>query len=160
VQQRHLRHLVELFIVLAVLIVSALCNTEPHVRTITINIEVPHYVEQPAFSAAEVQCLADVISGESRGEPLAGQLAVATVVINRSLSPKYPHDLCRIAHQKNQFVPKTSNAQSRRCAQFVLSHLSILQMNNGALFFHSGKLTKTMYGAKYQFTIGGHHFFA
>jgi N-acetylmuramoyl-L-alanine amidase len=155
-----MRRFWELFIVLAVLIVSGLCNVVPPVRTITINIEVPHYVEQPAFSAAEVQCLADVIHGEARGESIAGQIAVGMVVVNRSLSPKYPHDLCRVAHQKNQFVPKISNAQSRRCAQFVLSHLNILQMNNGALFFHSGKLTKTMYGAKYQFTIGAHYFYA
>jgi len=51
----------------------------------------------------DMKCLAQAVYFESRGEPLAGQLAVAEVVINRSKSGYYPADYCSVITQRAQF---------------------------------------------------------
>ena len=51
----------------------------------------------------EMECLAGAVYFESRGEPLAGQLAVAQVVINRAESGQYPSNWCAVVKQKAQF---------------------------------------------------------
>ena len=48
---------------------------------------------------AEWQCLAEAIYFESRGEPLAGQIAVAEVVLNRVDSRSYPGTVCGVTTQ-------------------------------------------------------------
>jgi spore germination cell wall hydrolase CwlJ-like protein len=44
-------------------------------------------------------CLALAVYFEARGEPVAGQLAVAQVVINRARSTKFPDTLCEVVKQ-------------------------------------------------------------
>ena len=52
---------------------------------------------------ATQRCLAGAIYFESKGEPLAGQLAVANVIINRSKSGRFPTDVCAVVKQRGQF---------------------------------------------------------
>jgi N-acetylmuramoyl-L-alanine amidase len=54
------------------------------------------------LDAAEL-CLATAIYFEARGESLAGQLAVAEVVLNRVASDAYPDDVCAVVTQRAQF---------------------------------------------------------
>ena len=49
------------------------------------------------------RCLAGAIYFEARGEPLAGQLAVAHVIVNRSKSGRFPSDICSVIKQRGQF---------------------------------------------------------
>jgi spore germination cell wall hydrolase CwlJ-like protein len=51
----------------------------------------------------EMQCLAGAVYFEARGEPLAGQLAVAQVVINRADSLRFPSSYCGVVYQRAQF---------------------------------------------------------
>ena len=51
----------------------------------------------------ELQCMAGAIYFEAKGEPLAGQLAVAEVVINRAKSGRFPADVCSVVTQRGQF---------------------------------------------------------
>ena len=54
----------------------------------------------PAASGdAQWQCLAEAIYFESRGEPIAGQIAVAEVVLNRVDSRRYPNSICGVTKQ-------------------------------------------------------------
>lgn len=48
-------------------------------------------------------CLAQAVYFEARGEELAGQLAVAQVVINRAESGRFPRDYCAVVRQPGQF---------------------------------------------------------
>lgn len=48
---------------------------------------------------AQWQCLAQAIYFESRGEPLAGQIAVAEVVLNRVGSRQFPSTVCGVTRQ-------------------------------------------------------------
>ncbi|KTE27194.1 MULTISPECIES: cell wall hydrolase [unclassified Sphingopyxis] len=58
---------------------------------------------RPADLDDELRCLAGAVYFESRGESLAGQLAVAHVVINRAKSGRFPKSLCGVVHQPSQF---------------------------------------------------------
>ncbi|KTT75255.1 cell wall hydrolase [Sphingomonas endophytica] len=51
----------------------------------------------------DLRCLAGAIYFESRGEPLAGQLAVAEVILNRTKSRRFGGSTCDVVTQKGQF---------------------------------------------------------
>ncbi|MEP2180506.1 MAG: cell wall hydrolase, partial [Marinomonas sp.] len=56
------------------------------------------------FSLSEqMRCLAGTVYFEARGEPLAGQLAVAKVVMNRSDDRRFPNSYCGVVYQRSQF---------------------------------------------------------
>jgi hypothetical protein len=55
------------------------------------------------------KCLTSAIYFEARGEAVRGQIAVAQVIINRTFSPFYPHDVCGVVYQ---------NADRRNACQF------------------------------------------
>jgi spore germination cell wall hydrolase CwlJ-like protein len=46
-------------------------------------------------------CLARNVYFEARGEPVAGQYAVAEVTMNRRASGRYPDTVCGVVYQKN-----------------------------------------------------------
>ncbi|MGH8732463.1 MAG: cell wall hydrolase, partial [Burkholderiales bacterium] len=48
-------------------------------------------------------CLARNVYYEARGEPSAGQYAVAEVTMNRKASPHYPKTVCAVVYQKEAF---------------------------------------------------------
>ena len=100
---------------------------EPEVRFVASPVvqELPEQVEETVLDTAEnhaaslqelvsetsasgdlsreMSCLARAVYFESRGEALAGQLAVARVIVNRSESPLFPDDYCGVVTQKSQF---------------------------------------------------------
>ena len=51
----------------------------------------------------QMRCLAGAVYFEARGEPLAGQLAVAKVVMNRSDDSRFPSGYCGVVYQRAQF---------------------------------------------------------
>lgn len=52
---------------------------------------------------SNVRCIAQAIYHEARGETLAGQKAVADVVMNRVRSGKWSSDACGVIHAPGQF---------------------------------------------------------
>ncbi|AVA15472.1 MAG: cell wall hydrolase [Sphingopyxis granuli] len=102
---------------------------------------------RPAELDPELRCLAGAVYFESRGESLAGQLAVAHVVINRAKSGRFPTSLCGVVHQKSQFsfVRGGRMPKIREGAQWA-NAVAIAQIARdgswsnrapGALFFHA-----------------------
>lgn len=51
----------------------------------------------------ELRCLAVGVYYEAKGEPLAGQLAVADVILNRTTSGRFPRTVCSVLTQRGQF---------------------------------------------------------
>lgn len=51
------------------------------------------------YANSERNCLAQAIYHEARGESVAGQLAVANVIVNRARSGKFPSTLCGVIYQ-------------------------------------------------------------
>lgn len=48
----------------------------------------------------QLTCLALNVYHEARGEPAAGQYAVAKVTLNRVASPRYPDTICEVVYQR------------------------------------------------------------
>ncbi|TMM48214.1 cell wall hydrolase [Qipengyuania marisflavi] len=72
----------------------------PHAETLAKLVK---STATPATLSEEMQCLAGAIYFESRGEPLAGQLAVARVIINRAEARQFPSSYCGVVYQRSQF---------------------------------------------------------
>lgn len=96
----------------------------------------------------ELECLAGAVYFEARGEPLAGQLAVAQVVVNRSESGRYPADYCGVVYQRSQFsfvrngrmpaIDRGSAAWRRASAVARIAHQGLWDSPAGdALYFHA-----------------------
>jgi hypothetical protein len=50
-------------------------------------------------TAGDLDCLATAVYYEARGETLAGQAAVAQVVLNRAHRPSWPKSVCAVVYQ-------------------------------------------------------------
>ena len=59
----------------------------------------PNYQTNDKYSAKDLNCLAQAIYFEARGEPYRGQVAVAQVVMNRLAYPLYPKTICGVVFQ-------------------------------------------------------------
>ena len=102
---------------------------------------------KPETIDPELRCLAQAVYFESRGESLAGQLAVAHVVINRAKSGRFPTSLCGVVHQPSQFsfvrrgkMPAVRNAGQWSNAIAIAQIARDGSWQNkapGALFFHA-----------------------
>lgn len=55
--------------------------------------------ERKELADAERYCLAQAIYHEARGEPETGQWAVASVILNRVNSSRYPNSVCDVVFQ-------------------------------------------------------------
>ena len=53
----------------------------------------------PKVPPKELNCLAEAVYFEARGEPETGQRAVAQVVLNRAASGVYPRSICGVVYQ-------------------------------------------------------------
>lgn len=75
-----------------------------HVLFRGVNIEGNEYVPDgdeslTVIDAQELNCLAENIYFEARGESMAGQLAVGLVTMNRLEDPNYPKTICEVVRQ-------------------------------------------------------------
>lgn len=58
----------------------------------------------PPATEANVNLLARIISGEARGEPYIGQVAVGAVILNRIKHPSFPDTLSGVIYQNGEFT--------------------------------------------------------
>src|SRR5882672_3004751 len=56
-----------------------------------------------ANHAVNIACLARNVYFEARGEPEAGQYAVAEVTMNRKASGRYPNTVCGVVYERQAF---------------------------------------------------------
>jgi spore germination cell wall hydrolase CwlJ-like protein len=57
-------------------------------------------------SLRELDCLTKNIHWESRGEPLAGKIAVAQVTLNRVADGRFGDDVCSVVYQKTNIAQR------------------------------------------------------
>jgi N-acetylmuramoyl-L-alanine amidase len=129
--------------------------------------------------ASDLQCLAENIYFEARGEPLAGQYAVAEVTLNRTHARNFPHTICQVVHEtrwdpdRRRFVadfswtersaPSPEDGPAWRQAMAVADaayedlHAPVVP---GALFYHATNVQPGWARArKVVATIGNHVFY-
>jgi spore germination cell wall hydrolase CwlJ-like protein len=75
---------------------AATANPAYHARAAGAGLDLPETKRQPA---ADRRCLAQALYHEARGESVAGQVAVAQVIINRVKSRAYPDTVCGVVYQ-------------------------------------------------------------
>ncbi|NML07356.1 cell wall hydrolase [Sphingomonas sp. G-3-2-10] len=103
--------------------------------------------DHPEAVDRELHCLAVGVYYEAKSEPLAGQLAVAEVILNRAESGRFARSVCGVLTQRGQFsfvrggvIPTPpENAQWRRAmavAQVAQKDLWDSPVEN-ALYFHA-----------------------
>ena len=122
----------------------------------------------PTTSDAEMECLARAVYFESKGEPLAGQLTVAEVIINRSQSRRFPSTICGVVRQPSQFsfvrggnIPRPPvNAQWRTAV--AIARIAMADLADGgaprALFFHA-RYVRPGWRLTRIATVGNHIFY-
>jgi spore germination cell wall hydrolase CwlJ-like protein len=59
----------------------------------------PARTATPPVRSRDLDCLTQAVYYEARGEPLAGQAAVAQVVLNRARHPAFPKTVCEVVYQ-------------------------------------------------------------
>jgi N-acetylmuramoyl-L-alanine amidase len=96
----------------------------------------------------EERCLASAVYFEAKGESLAGQLAVARVVLARANSGRFPSTLCGVVFQKGQFsfvrgasLPRIQTGSKHWRNAVAISNIALdnkwKSPVEGALFFHA-----------------------
>jgi len=142
-----------------------------------------HALEREALRAQrradDLQCLAENIYFEARGEPLDGQYAVAEVTLNRTRAQQFPHTICGVVHQsrwdpnRRRVVgafswtelgdlspgdgPAWKRAKAVANAAYEDEHESIVP---GALFYHATSVRPGWASSRAAIaTIGNHVFY-
>lgn len=117
----------------------------------------------------QMQCLAGTVYFESKGESLAGQLAVARVVMARAASPRFPNSLCGVVYQRKQFsfirngkMPRIDKGHRHWRNAVAISKIAVNDGWNspveGALFFHA-RYVSPGWRLKRMATIDNHIFY-
>jgi hypothetical protein len=117
------------------------------------------------YSAADKDLLARLVRAEAGGEPYAGKVAVAQVVLNRIDSPKFPNTIRGVIYEPGQFSSVPSGAVNKPapadCLQAVEEAINThASSSNTALYFYDPVHTKTTWFNTLQTVarIGGHVF--
>jgi spore germination cell wall hydrolase CwlJ-like protein len=105
-------------------------------------------IDTAAPMSEQMRCLAGAVYFEARGEALAGQLAVAQVIVNRTEDGRFPRSYCGVVAQPGQFsfmrgsrmpqVAESSAAWERAVAVAHIADKGLWESEAGrAVFFHA-----------------------
>lgn len=113
--------------------------------------ELVRMIDTDAPMSDELRCLAGAVYFEARGEELAGQLAVAQVIVNRTEDGRFPRSYCGVVAQPGQFsfmrgsrmprVPEGTAAWDRAVAVAQIADKGLWESEaEGAVFFHASRV--------------------
>ena len=95
-------------------------------------------------------CLAFNVYFEARGEPVAGQYAVAEVTMNRVASSRYPDTVCGVVHQKNW-----DPLRKRYVSAFSWNELDERPSLEDATFRQAWEVAEAVYYRRYTPVLAG-----
>ncbi|KAB2334821.1 LysM peptidoglycan-binding domain-containing protein [Cytobacillus depressus] len=120
------------------------------------------------ISAADRELIAKLVRAEAVGEPYAGKVAVATVVLNRLDSPLFPNTVSGVIYEKvsghyaftpvqNGTINQAPDQESRRAVEEALAFRG---KGKGSLYFFNPKTStsKWIFSREVTVTIGKHRF--
>jgi len=127
-------------------------------------------LRSPEPGSHELECLATGIYFESKGEPLAGQLAVGKVIANRADSHgRFPGTYCGVLFQRGQFsfvhgraLPSVPHANKQWQTAVAIAKIVDQDLKESpageALFFHARYVSPSWH-LKRVASIGNHVFY-
>jgi len=126
-----------------------------------------HASQQLYITGEDIDLMAKLVSAESIGEPYAGKIAVASVVLNRTIDPHFPNTVREVIFQKNAFScvknGKISANANQDCYDAVYDAIRGADPTNDALFFYNPAIATCTWMKETQkinqTTIGHHTFF-
>jgi len=116
------------------------------------------------FSNSDLLLLARAVYAEARGEPYAGQIAVAAVILNRVKNSQFPNSIPGVIYQPNAFscvaggqINLTPNETAKKAAQDAINGWD---PSYGCLYFYNAKTatSKWIFTTKTVTVIGRHTF--
>ena len=128
-------------------------------------LEIPESV-----SAQDKELLARLVHAEAKGEPYAGKVAVATVVLNRVDSPEFPNTIKEVILEKTTggsyaFSPvadgsinQPADEESKRAVDEAITFRG--QGKGSLFFFNPGKSNNSFMMTREVTTVIGNHRFA
>ncbi|WP_071394915.1 cell wall hydrolase [Bacillus tuaregi] len=125
-------------------------------------------IPQSTISESDKDLIARLVSAEANGEPYAGKVAVATVILNRLDHPDFPHTIREVIYQidhghyaftpvQNGTIHQAADADSKKA---VYEALAFRGQGNGSLYFYNPKTASSswIYSRPVTVTIGNHRF--
>lgn len=120
-----------------------------------------------SLSQSDIELLAQIVHAESKGEPYTGKVAVASVVLNRVVSPGFPDTVEGVVKQKNAFscivngqINVVPNSDSYNAVKDAIRGID---PTNQALYFYNPKIATCNWmknvSKKNVKSIGQHVFF-
>ncbi|MFT8319762.1 MAG: cell wall hydrolase [Bacillus sp. (in: firmicutes)] len=120
------------------------------------------------ISATDKDLMARLVHAEAVGEPYAGKVAVAVVILNRVKSNQFPNTVREVIYQvtdghyaftpvQNGQINKSADAASKRA---VNEAIALDGSGNGSLFFYNPKTSSSKWILSRSVTveIGNHRF--
>jgi N-acetylmuramoyl-L-alanine amidase len=125
-------------------------------------------IPNSSVSAADKDLMARLVRAEAVGEPYAGKVAVATVILNRVGSQEFPNSIREVVYQisnghyaftpvQNGQINQPADAASKNA---VNEALAFRGQGSGSLFFYNPKtaISKWILTRPVTVTIGNHRF--
>ena len=121
-------------------------------------------VSAAVYQESEVRILARLVSGEARGEPYVGQVAVAAVVLNRVKSPAFPNTISGVIFQRGAFDAVWDGQfdlePTASCARAARDALNGWDPTGGCLYYYNPETATNpwIWTRQVQLSIGRHAF--
>nr|WP_230474445.1 cell wall hydrolase [Calidifontibacillus erzurumensis] len=120
------------------------------------------------ISDADKELMARLVSAEAKGEPYAGKVAVATVVINRLDSVIFPNTVREVVYQKIKghyaFTPVQNGTiylpADKESIKAVEEAIAYRGKGNGSLYFYNPRTSTSdwVFSREVTVVIGNHRF--
>ena len=113
---------------------------------------------------AENGLLGRVITGEARGEPYIGQVAIGSVILNRTRNPKFPSTIAGVIYQPGAFTAVDDGQinldPKESCLKAAGDALNGWDPSGGAIYYYnpSTATSKWIWSRPVIKTIGNHVF--
>jgi N-acetylmuramoyl-L-alanine amidase len=125
-------------------------------------------IPDSTITPVEKDMMARLVNAEAKGEPYAGKVAVATVILNRVDSPDFPNTVKEVIYQKSNgyfaFTPVQNGAINQAAdtsaKQAVNEALAFRGQGKGSLFFYNPNkaVSQWIFSREVTVTIGNHRF--
>ncbi len=115
-------------------------------------------------SSSDLNLLARLVYAEARGEPYTGQVAVASVVLNRVKNSSFPNSVAGVIYQRGAFdvvsdgqINLTPNSTARKAAQDAINGWD---PSYGAIYYFNPRTatSKWIWSRPLTVVIGNHRF--